>query len=176
MFLLAILLVLVYMHMHAKLLQSFCNFTAPRTLARQASLSMGFPRQEYWSGLPFPSPGDLPNPGIEPISPALAGGFFTTEPSGKQTHKSLWNVINKYYISKQLCLWLAWIVRKCFPLPCWIFHFANVAQGGTEHMIYYFFISLKKLSRSQASLYHLLSNIICLIKQLFTEPLWCSRQ
>ena len=84
--------------MHAKLLQSFCNFTAPRTLARQASLSMGFPRQEYWSGLPFPSPG------IEPISPALAGGFFTTEPSGKQTHKSLWNVINKYYISKQLCL------------------------------------------------------------------------
>ena len=44
---------------------------------------MGFPRQEYWSGLPFPSPGDLPHPGIEPVSPALAGGFFTTEPSGK---------------------------------------------------------------------------------------------
>ena len=42
---------------------------------------MGFPRQEYWIGLPFPSPGDLPNPGIEPMtleSPALAGGFFTT--------------------------------------------------------------------------------------------------
>ena len=44
---------------------------------------MGFPRQEYWNGLPFPSPGDLPNPGIEPSSPALAGGFFTTEPPGK---------------------------------------------------------------------------------------------
>ena len=47
----------------------------------QAPLSMGFPRQEYWSGLPFPSPGDLPDPGIEPeslVSPALAGGFFTT--------------------------------------------------------------------------------------------------
>ena len=41
---------------------------------------MEFPRQEYWSELPFPSPGDLPNPGIEPTSPALAGGFFTTEP------------------------------------------------------------------------------------------------
>ena len=40
---------------------------------------MGFPGQEYWSGLPFPSPGDLPNPGIEPKSPALAGSFFTTE-------------------------------------------------------------------------------------------------
>ena len=51
------------------------------TIARQASLSMGFSRQKYWSGLPFPSPGDLPNPGIEPeslMSPALAGRFFTT--------------------------------------------------------------------------------------------------
>ena len=44
---------------------------------------MGFPRQEYWSGLPFPSPGDLPDPGIEPFSPALAGRFFTAEPPGK---------------------------------------------------------------------------------------------
>jgi len=43
----------------------------------------GFPRQEYWSGLPFPSPGDLPDPGAKPVSPALAGGFFTTEPPVK---------------------------------------------------------------------------------------------
>ena len=42
---------------------------------------MGFPRQEYWSGLPFPSPGDLPDPGIKTKSPTLASGFFTTEPS-----------------------------------------------------------------------------------------------
>ena len=58
----------------------------PWTVARQAPPSMGFSRQEYWSGLPFPSPGDLPDPGIEPVSPessALAGGFFTTEPPGK---------------------------------------------------------------------------------------------
>ena len=53
------------------------------TVACQPPLSMGFPRQEYWSGLPFPSPGDLPNPGIHPASPALAGGFFTTKPPGK---------------------------------------------------------------------------------------------
>ena len=46
-------------------------------------LSMGFSRQEYWSGLPCPPPGDLPNPGIKPKSPALAGRFFTTEPPGK---------------------------------------------------------------------------------------------
>ena len=44
---------------------------------------MGFPMQEYKSGLPFPSPGDLPNPGIKPTSPALAGEFFTTESPGK---------------------------------------------------------------------------------------------
>ena len=46
---------------------------------------MRFPRQEYWSGFPFPSPGDLPDPGIEPAAPALAGGFFTPEPTGKPT-------------------------------------------------------------------------------------------
>ena len=51
---------------------------------------MEFSRQEYWSGLPFPTPGDLSNPGIKPkssVSPALAGGFFTTEPPGKPISK-----------------------------------------------------------------------------------------
>ena len=54
---------------------------AARTVAHQAPLSMGFSGQEDWSGLPFPSPGDLPNPGIEPeylMAPTLAGGFSTT--------------------------------------------------------------------------------------------------
>ena len=50
----------------------------PWTVAHQAPLSMGFSRQEYWSGLQFPSPEDLPDPGIEPVSAALAGGFFTS--------------------------------------------------------------------------------------------------
>ena len=53
----------------------------PRTVALQASLSIEFSRQEYWSWLPLPTPGDLPDPGIEPVSlasPALAAGFFTT--------------------------------------------------------------------------------------------------
>ena len=52
----------------------------PWTVAHQAPLSTGFLKQEYWSGLPLPSPGDLPYPGTEPRSPALAGRFFTTEP------------------------------------------------------------------------------------------------
>ena len=53
------------------------------TIAHQAPLSMGFSRQEYWSGLPFPSPGDLPNPGIEPWSPALQADALSSEPPGK---------------------------------------------------------------------------------------------
>ena len=60
----------------AKLLQSFRLFVTPWTVARQAPLSMGFFRQEYWGGFPCPPPWDLPDPGIEPRSPAMAGGFF----------------------------------------------------------------------------------------------------
>ena len=56
------------------------SFATPLTVARQAPLSMGFPRQEYWKGLPFPSPGDLPDPRFKPASLALAGGFFIAEP------------------------------------------------------------------------------------------------
>ena len=58
---------------------SFCN---PMDLAHQASLSMGCSWQEYWSRLPYPTPGDLPDPGIEPVSHALSGRIFTTEPPG----------------------------------------------------------------------------------------------
>ena len=56
---------------------------SPWTVACQDPLSMGFSRQEYWSRLPFPSPGDLPDLKIEPESPGMAGRFFTTEPPGK---------------------------------------------------------------------------------------------
>ena len=57
-------------------------FATPRTVAYQAPPSMGFSRQEYWSGLPFPSPGDLPNPGIKPRSPAFQADALTSEPPG----------------------------------------------------------------------------------------------
>ena len=59
------------------------SLVTPWTIACQAPLSMGFPKQEYCSGLPFTSPGDLPDSGIESTSPALAGRFSTTEPPGK---------------------------------------------------------------------------------------------
>ena len=74
--------------MHACVLRHsvVSDSATPWTVAHQAPLSMGLFRQEYWSGLPFPTPRDLPNPGIEPESPeapALAGGFFITEPPGE---------------------------------------------------------------------------------------------
>ena len=67
------------------------SFVTPWTVAQQAPLSMGFSRQEYCSGLPFPSPGVLPNPGIEPTSLEWAGGFFTTEPLGKSLKNRGWD-------------------------------------------------------------------------------------
>ena len=74
---------------HACMLSPFSRvwlLVTPWIVAHQAPLSMGFFKQEYWSGLSFPTPGNLPDPGIEPVSlmsPALAGRFFTTEPPGK---------------------------------------------------------------------------------------------
>ena len=72
------------------MLSRFCHiplFVTSWTVAHQDPLSMGISRQEYWSGLPCPPPGDLPSPGIEPGSltfPALVGGFFSTSNSGKE--------------------------------------------------------------------------------------------
>ena len=75
----------------------------PWTVALRVPLSMGLSRQEYWSGLPFSSPGDLPDLGIKPTSPALAGGFFTTEPPGKPTETIpyiyLFNKCSIYFLS-----------------------------------------------------------------------------
>ena len=75
-----------------------CSFMSdsaiPCTVAHQAPLSMELSRQEYWSGWPFSSPVYLPDPGIKPtspVSPALAGAFFTTEPPGKPDVTCMWN-------------------------------------------------------------------------------------
>ena len=68
---------------YVQLLSHVQLFAIPWTVACQAPLSMEPSRQEYWTGLPFPSPEELPNPGIEPPSPALAGRFFTTVSPGK---------------------------------------------------------------------------------------------
>ena len=85
-------------HMHAKSLHVWLCVTL-WTLAHQAPLSVGFSRQEYWSGLPFPSPGDLRDPGMEPVSltsPALADGFFTTSAPWMSRMK-----MSPYFVSRK---------------------------------------------------------------------------
>ena len=72
----------------------------PWTVACQAPLSMGFPRQEYWSGVPFPSPGDLPNPGIEPTSSALQADSLQSEPPGSY---EVWMWLISLVWSEQAC-------------------------------------------------------------------------
>ena len=78
------------------------SFATPCVLTCQVPLSMGFPRQEYWSGLSFPSPGDLPDPAIKPIYPALPSGFFATEPPGKPKYVLLLLLLSRFS-RVQLC-------------------------------------------------------------------------
>ena len=90
--------------MYTQSLSCIQLFATLRTVAHQALLFMGFPRQEYWSGLLYSSPGDLPNPGIEtasPASPVLAGIFFSTESSGKPHSKT--NIEKKKKIHQRIC-------------------------------------------------------------------------
>ena len=107
--------------MCAQLLGHVRYFVTPWTVVLQYPLSMGFSRQEYWSGLPFLPTGDLPDPGIEPTSPAspaLAGRFFTPEPPGKPSYSTVGKTItfkgkasSKYnrYGSFKFC------PKVCFP-------------------------------------------------------------
>ena len=70
----------------AQLCPTLCDPVVAKSVAHQTPLSMGFSRQEYWGGLPFPSPGDLPSPGIEPGSPILQADALSSEPPGKLRH------------------------------------------------------------------------------------------
>ena len=75
--------IILYTSVKVKSLSRVRLFATSWTVACQAPPSMGFSRQEYWSGLPFPSPGHLPNPGIKPRSPALQADALTSDPPGK---------------------------------------------------------------------------------------------
>ena len=97
----------------------------PRTAAHQASLSMGFPRQEYWSEFLFPSPEDLPDPGTEPVSPALVGfGLFTAGPPGKPPC----SIGYLFFYLKWKCILSSWTIlflwllswHFCFNFLLWL--------------------------------------------------------
>ena len=82
------------MLMLSRLLSCVRLFATPWTIAHQAPLSMGFSRQEYWSGLPFPSPRDLPKPGIKPRSLALQADVLTSKPAGKPADIHIFSSMN----------------------------------------------------------------------------------
>ena len=107
-----------------KLLSRVRLFLTPWTVAHQAPPSVGFFRQEYWSGLPFPSPGDLPDPGIKPKSPAVAGGSFTTEPLRKPTTQLRHPQIPKMKLKNSVQLNL-----QSAGVPLIPFQVINVALG-----------------------------------------------
>ena len=86
-----------------------CLFAIPRTVACQTPLSMRFSGQEYWNGLPFPSPGDLPDPGIEPGSPALQADSLPSKPPGKSP--------KLYWLTRKLCFLVVMKGNRKFTLP-----------------------------------------------------------
>ena len=98
------------------------NFCYPMDCNPQGSAIHGIPRQEYWSWLPFPSPRDLPNPGIKPRSPALIGGFLTTEPPGKPMYMCVCVYIYVYiyiiyHILIQFNNTMIWLCSLCLRKP-----------------------------------------------------------
>ena len=97
------------------------------TVAHQAPLSMGFSRQEYWSGLPFPSPGDLPDPGIKPRSPALQADALTSEPPGKPRTV----VIKLYFIPQGSSAGRDMVERKTFVI-CVCGHLQSFSKGSSQ--------------------------------------------
>ena len=88
----------------------------PWTEDRQAPLSMGFSRQEYWSGLPFPSPGDLSDPGTEPVSPALQADTLRSEPPGKPHILIKLCVHTRVYVCMLVCSVAQSCVTLCDPV------------------------------------------------------------
>ena len=111
----------------------------PQAVARQVPLSTGFPRQECWSGFPSPSPGDPPNPGTEPESPALAGKFFTTEPSRKPRASDT-PFLKIYAPINSFITWvnLWWFMKhSCVILPAGLIYIKNTQIGHKNYSFFF---------------------------------------
>ena len=117
------------------------SFMTQWTVVHQTPLCRGFPRQEYWSKLSFPSPRDLPDSRIKPKSPALVGGFFTTEPPGKSIYSG-----HKSFIRCMIVL--------CFLLHGLSFHLLNDITWNTKIFI---------LMKSSLLIFLLLLMFVCLL-------------
>ena len=98
-------------------------FETPLTVAKQAPLAMGFSRQQYWNGLPFPSPGDIPNPSIEPGPPALQADSLPSEPQGEN------------WVLKNWCLWIV-VLEKTLESPLDSKEIKPVSPKGNQPWIF----------------------------------------
>ena len=141
------LLVLFCIHLNCCLVAK----SNPWTVAHQAPLSMRFPRQEYWSGLPFPSPGNLPNLVIQPASPALAGGFFTTEPPEKPSSQCLEDVSGRH---EKKCGYTLGAKTGCWQQQGSGIQFLNMELYSASNVNDPAFIP--RVSRKEHSLVHIL--------------------
>ena len=121
-----------------KSLRCVLLFGTPWTVAHQAPQSVEFSRQEYWSGLPFPSPGDLPKPGIEPGSPTLQAGALSSEPPGAT---SLTLACSKIiHLPFQDKLGICWDVYECLLYVCQL----------SEHVIRFFSLLTYRHSKDKS--------------------------
>ena len=125
-----------------KLLSHVQLFATPWTVAYQAPSSMRFSRQEYWSGLPFPSPGDLPDPGIQPGSPPLEADALTSEPPGL--------IFLFIHILKEPAFGLIFYPPHCFPIfsfidSCFNFYFCLHLTLCLNYLFYFLFPKVKAL-------------------------------
>ena len=149
------------MCVHSQSCPTLCD---PWTVDYQAPQSIGFSRQEYWSWLPFPPPGDLPNPGIKPASPALAGRYFATEPPGK-------------WLSKFSCLAIfsSSLSENRFPLDknqkingltsCISrYHTTNTLGSNIFLYYYYFIIGVRPYFLNLSSVTTSITDLPCLLK------------
>ena len=116
-------------------------FATPWTVAHQAPLSMGFARDEYWSGLPFHFPGDLPDLGIKLVSPALASEFFTIEPPGKP--KKVMLVIS-YFVAHICTFYVISIVCSGNHIPA-----MTLAKLSEWRCRGFYAVALRQLSKSR---------------------------
>ena len=145
------------------------SFVTPWTVAHQALLSMEFSRQEYFSGLPFPSPGDLPHPGIEPGSPALQSDSLPSEPPGKP----------HYSVLKILSLLMGFSRQKYWsglPFPSPVDH--SLSELSTMTLLYW--VAPHGMVHSFTGLDKAVIHVISLISFLwlwfsFCPALWCIR-
>ena len=115
-----------------KLLSHVWFFAIPLTVACQTLPSMGFSRQEYWSGLPFPSPGDLPDQGIKPMSPALQADSLPSEPPGKLIGLRRRNILFSLGSMKEIIVLLGRINIYLVPIMCYSFYMWYSANIHSE--------------------------------------------